>query len=89
MTYSKIIIGQLIGLAAYGLRLQNLLAVEEIVADGPWTNHDWLDADSGIGVEDGVPYGNTEDAQRRITSPQPLDGNVPAYMSKDNVQLVA
>lgn len=60
----------------------------EIVAEGPWTGNDWFEAASGVGIENGVPVGSTDEANRRITSPQPVDGDVPDYLSKANVQLV-
>lgn len=67
-------------LATYGLA--------EIVEDGPWTGADWFDSDANIGVFNGVPYGGDDEANRRINSPKPVDGDVTDYMSKDNVQLV-
>ena len=63
-------------------------ALAEIVADGIWTGNDWMDFDSGIGVENGVPFGTTDEANRRINSPMPIDGDVPDYMDKANVKLV-
>jgi hypothetical protein len=39
-------------------------------------------------VKDGEPYGNNDEANRRINSPKPIDGDVPDYMFKPNVQMV-
>lgn len=63
-------------------------ASAEIVENGPWTGFDWVDNASGVSIENGVPLGTTNEATRRITSPQPVDGDVPDYLSKANVQLV-
>jgi hypothetical protein len=63
-------------------------ALAEIASEGPWSGHDWFDEESGIGVMSGEPYGDNEEANRRINSPKPVDGDVPDYMSKSNVQLV-
>lgn len=78
MTYLKFIIGH--ALTAH--------ALAEIVADGPWTGNDWFDAATGIGVNNGEPQGSTDEANRRINSPKPIDGDVPDYLQKTNVQLV-
>ena len=36
----------------------------------------------------GEPYGDTDEAIRRINSPKPIDGDVPDYLDKENVKLV-
>ena len=30
--------------------------------DGVWSGHDWFDEDEGIGVKNGVPYGQDPEA---------------------------
>ena len=57
------------------LKLALLATVQAaIVDDGLWTGHDYLDATTKIGVENGVPYSSEPNQQRRITSPLPIDG---------------
>ena len=36
--------------------------------DGVWSGHDWYDEDEGVGIKNGVPYGQDPEAQRRIDS---------------------
>ena len=45
-----------------------------IVEDGLWTGNDYLDNQTKIGVENGIPYSTNDSQQRRITSPLPVDG---------------
>ena len=36
--------------------------------DGVWSGHDWYDEDEGIGIKNGVAYGQDPECQRRIDS---------------------
>lgn len=37
-------------------------------ADGIWTSHDWKNTDSGVGVNNGVPYGLNAKVTQRLNS---------------------
>ena len=56
--------------------------------DGIWTDNDWQDTISGVGVKNGVPYGLTEENDRRIKAPITLAGSQENYSETQNVQLV-
>jgi len=43
--------------------------------DGPWTGHDWYNADIHLGVKNGVLYSNAGDIQRRLDSTRVLVGD--------------
>ena len=64
MRYSKFIVGQLLAATALG----------KITTNGIWTGHDWEEPDVGIKVVNGEPVGMTEEAQKRINAPKPIDG---------------
>jgi hypothetical protein len=53
-------------------------ALAAIAENGKWTGNDF-DHSSGISVHNGVPTSSDADMERRITSPQPIDGDVPDY----------
>jgi hypothetical protein len=74
----KFIVGQLLAATA----------LTKIVETGPWTGHDWSDATAGIKVVNGVPQGMSEDAQKRIDAPKPIDGALGDYKQQANVKLI-
>ena len=76
MINAKFIVGQLLAVTA----------LTKIVDTGLWTDKDWKDTDAGIEVVNGVPKGLTEDAQKRINAPKPIDGKLgDDYMQYKNV----
>jgi len=43
-------------------------ALANTYEDGVWSGHDWFDEDEGVGVKNGVPYGQDPDTERRVES---------------------
>ena len=60
----------------------------KIVSDSPLWAQDWYDANTQIGVQNGVPYSQDPAVNRFITAPLTLEGDVPDYMTFENVQRV-
>ena len=56
--------------------------------DGVWSGHDWFDEDEGIGVKNGVPYGQDPEAQRRIDSATLQSGPGVQNEDKENVRRI-
>ena len=74
-------------LTIYAIAL--LLAVFADIASGleaEYVYKDWYDHSIDLGVDgDGMIYSLDDDVDRRITSPQPLEGDVDDYLDKVNV----
>jgi len=75
-------------LAATSLALLSQWAEAAIVQDSIWTDHDWYSNSLNMGIDNGVPYSNDPEVNRRLTSPFTFDGHVEDYMSMANAQLV-
>ena len=56
--------------------------------DGVWTGQDWYDEDEGLGVKNGVPYGQDPETQRRINSATLQSGPDVQNEDKENVRMI-
>jgi len=60
-----------------------------ITSNGLWTDNDWYDELTNIGIQNGTPYSNDANVAQRITAPLTIDGSInESYLGKANVQLV-
>ena len=57
----------------------------KIVDDGPWTNKDWFDATTKIGVKNGIPYSTDDAEKRRIETPLGVDGEPVNWENSETV----
>jgi hypothetical protein len=63
-----------------------------ITSTGAWSeaNGPWYSDEHKLGVgEDGKPFSNDSETQRRISSPLNIEGDVDDYMTKENASRVA
>ena len=58
----------------------------KIITDSPLWDLDWYDQTTKIGVKKGVPYSEDPAVNRFITAPLTLEGDVPNYMTFENVK---
>ena len=70
-----------------------LLTVHKVQAaiaeNGLWTDNDWYDQATQIGVRNGIPYSNDAAVGRRLTAPLSTDSSVDYdYTLLPNVQRV-
>ena len=59
-----------------------------IVEDGLWTGKDYYKTNEKIGVQNGVPYSNDPEMNRKIRAATSVNGDVSDYRSRPNVQRV-
>jgi len=67
MTYSKILLAQIMATVAFASSPAVEAQSEAIKENGIWTDNNWKDADSKIGVHNGEVYSCDDDVDRRIT----------------------
>lgn len=57
-----------------------------ITSTGLWTDNDWYDEVTNIGIQNGTPYSNDATVTQRITAPLTIDGSIDgSYLDKANV----
>lgn len=56
--------------------------------DGVWSGHDWYNEDEGVGVKNGLPYGQDPETQRRVDSATLQSGPRVANKEKKNVRML-
>jgi len=60
----------------------------KIIENSPLWDLDWYDETTKIGIKNGKPYSEDAAVQRFITAPVTLEGDVPEYMTFENVKRV-
>ena len=65
-----------------------IAAITSAYDDGVWSGHDWFDEDEGVGVKNGVPYGQDPEAERRIGSATLQSGPGVQNEDKENVRRI-